>query len=155
MIAEDYTPRVRKIRRELKSFMLSARQEGRYAVLRHDRLVVEGRSFTLEQLRSSPSSSAVVGWSGSGSKGSSRSSPIQAETSAGREGVRKRLEVAEQQRQQEEGSNNAAVEGEDEASIATGGHSGRQARIYPWLKRRGSRKPGIGASERRDRVSSE
>jgi hypothetical protein len=49
-ISEDYTERVREIRAKLKEFLVIARSEGRYAVLRFDKLVIDGRYYTLRDL---------------------------------------------------------------------------------------------------------
>jgi hypothetical protein len=49
-VAEDYTEEVRKIRVQLKEHLIAARREGRHAVLRFDKLIIEGRSYTLDQL---------------------------------------------------------------------------------------------------------
>jgi hypothetical protein len=50
-ITEDYTHRVRMIRNELKSYMLNARRDGEYAALRYDRLLINGKTYSLEELK--------------------------------------------------------------------------------------------------------
>ncbi|RZF36705.1 hypothetical protein LSTR_LSTR016443, partial [Laodelphax striatellus] len=48
---EDFTLRIRGIRRELSQYMRMARSDGQHAVMNYDKLVVNGHSYTLEELQ--------------------------------------------------------------------------------------------------------
>lgn len=60
-VSEDFTQKVRNIREELKVFMFTARQQGEYAVLRHDKLVINERYYTLRELKEKRSQEGDVG----------------------------------------------------------------------------------------------
>jgi hypothetical protein len=50
-IDEDFTYRIREIRNQLKEFMFEARNKGRHAVLKFDKLVIDGQFYSLEKLK--------------------------------------------------------------------------------------------------------
>ncbi|KAL8564249.1 hypothetical protein ACOMHN_050860 [Nucella lapillus] len=47
-ISEDFTPRVRDIRRKLLPFLKDAKDAGKKAFLRFDTLIIEGKSFVYD-----------------------------------------------------------------------------------------------------------
>jgi hypothetical protein len=55
-ISEDYSKAVRTVRSKLRPYMLLARERGDYAILRDDKLIVNGRRYSLEEVeaRSTP-----------------------------------------------------------------------------------------------------
>jgi regulator of replication initiation timing len=52
-IEEDFTAKIRNVRKELRQFMLEARSSGQFAILRYDKLLINGRGYSLEELKSS------------------------------------------------------------------------------------------------------
>ena len=78
-VREDYTERVQLHRRELTKTLVEARNQGKYASLRFDKLIVDGDTFkyndangTVERIGSSRSRGRVGGNSGSQRLGASR-----------------------------------------------------------------------------------
>lgn len=51
-VSEDYSAGIRQLRSKLKPYMLEARKKGYYAVLRFNKVKIEDRYYTLEDLQS-------------------------------------------------------------------------------------------------------
>ncbi|XP_067652485.1 uncharacterized protein [Haliotis asinina] len=51
-VSQDYTQRVRDIRRKLKTFMDQAREKGSFSALRYDKLIIDNKLYKLNETES-------------------------------------------------------------------------------------------------------